>query len=182
MNVDLGLLVLRLAVGGVVLAHGLLKVGWPVAMMGRGMAAVRATSGFFASLGFRPPMFWTAVTLAAEIGGTILMILGLGGPIGPGLVFGDMVIVTLVAHWPAGFWAGGGKQTAGVEFTIPLVAGALGVALIGNGGWSLDAALGLTYPDWLTPAWLVLMIAGDAALLAIRATRPAPAATPSDAG
>ena len=182
MNVDLGLLVLRVAVGGVVLAHGLLKVGWPVAMMGRGMAGVRATAGFFASLGFWPPMFWAVVTLIAEIGGTILMILGLGGPIGPGLVFGDMVIVTIVAHWPAGFWAGGGKQMAGVEFPIPLTAGALAVALIGNGGWSVDAALHLTYPDWLMPVWLLLMLAGDAALLVIRANRRVPAAAPPDAG
>jgi putative oxidoreductase len=149
-NVDLGLLILRVAVGGVVLAHGLLKIGWPVAMMGRGMAAVRATAGFFGSVGLWPPMFWALVTIGAEIGGSLLMILGLGGPIGPGLVFGDMVIVTIVAHWPQGFWASGGK--VGVEFPIPLTAGALAVALIGNGGWSLDSALRLGYPDWLMPA------------------------------
>src|SRR5438034_4377975 len=179
---DLGLLVLRLAIGGIVIAHGFIKIGWPISFGNRGTAAVRGVAGFFGGLGFWPPMFWAITSIIAELGGSVLTILGLGGPIGPGLVFGDMVIVTIVAHWPAGFWAGGGKQTAGVEFTIPLVAGALAVALIGNGGWSLDSALRLTYPDWLTPAWLVLMIAGDAALLAIRATRPATAATPSDAG
>jgi putative oxidoreductase len=84
--------------------------------------------------------------------------------------------VTIVAHWPAGFWAGGGKQMAGWEFPVPLTAGALAVALIGNGAWSLDALLGLTYPDWLTWAWLALMLAGDVVLLAIRAGRSRPAA------
>ena len=103
------------------------------------------------------------------------MILGLGGPIGPGLVFGDMVIVTIVAHLPAGFWAGGGKQMAGWEFPVPITAGALAVALIGNGAWSLDSALNLTYPNWLTPAWIGLMILGDVILLAIRASRRQPA-------
>ena len=171
MNVDLGLLVLRLAVGGVVLAHGLIKIGWPISMGARGAAAVRGVSGFLGSMGFWPPMLWALTSIVAEIGGSLLMILGLGGPIGPGLVFGDMVIVTIVAHVPAGFWAGGGKQAAGVEFPIPLTAGALAVALIGNGGWSLDAALRLTYPDWLMPAWLIVMLAGDAALLVIRAVR-----------
>lgn len=166
---DLGLLVLRVAVGGVLLAHGFIKIGWPISLGPRGLAAVRSTAGFFGSLGFWPPMFWTFVSIAAEIGGGLLMIFGLGGPIGAGIVFGDLVIVTLVAHVPAGFWAGGGKQLAGVEFPIPLTAGALAVALIGTGGWSLDAALGLTYPDWLLPGWLLLMLAGDAALLAIRA-------------
>jgi putative oxidoreductase len=175
MNVDLGLLVLRVAVGGVVLAHGLIKIGWPISMGARGAAAVRGVAGFFGNMGLWPAMFWALVAVVAEIGGSLLMILGLGGPIGPGLVFGDMVIVTIVAHWPAGFWAGGGKQMPGVEFPIPLTAGALAVALIGNGGWSLDAALRLTYPDWLMPAWLALMLAGDIALLVIRAVRRSPA-------
>lgn len=178
-NEDLGLLVLRIAIGGVVLAHGLIKVGWPISMgTGTGMAAVRGTAGFFSALGFWPPMFWALTAIVAEIGGSNLTILGLGGPIGPGLVFGDLVIVTLVAHLPAGFWAGGGKQMAGVEFPIPITAGALALALIGPGGWSLDGALGLAYPGWLTPIWLLLMLAGDALLLAIRALRPRMAGQP----
>jgi putative oxidoreductase len=163
-------------VGGVVLAHGLIKVGWPISMGQRGMAAVRGAASWFGSLGFWPPMFWALVAIVAEIGGGLLMILGLGGPIGPGLVFGDMVIVTIVAHLPAGFWAGGGKQMAGWEFPVPITAGALSVALIGNGEWSLDGALNLAFPDWLTPVWIGLMILGDVVLLAIRASRRQPAA------
>ncbi len=124
----------------------------------------------------RRTRIWALVAIVAEIGGSLLMILGLGGPIGPGLVFGDMVIVTYVVHWPAGFWAGGGKQISGWEFPLPLTAGALALTLIGNGSWSLDALLNLTYPDWLTPAWVGLMILGDVALLAIRSSRKAPAA------
>lgn len=65
---------------------------------------------------------------------------------------------------------------AGWEFPILLVAGALAVTLIGNGAWSLDAVAKLTYPDWLMPVWVGLMVLGDVALLAIRATRQAPAA------
>jgi putative oxidoreductase len=163
------------AVGGVVLAHGSIKSGWPISLGQRGVPAVRGVAGWFGSLGFWPPMFWALVAIVAEIGGSLLMILGLGGPIGPGLVFGDMVVVTIVAHWPAGFWAGGGKQAAGWEFPVPITAGALAVALIGNGAWSLDGLLKLAYPDWLIPVWVGLMVLGDVALLAIRATRKAPA-------
>lgn len=169
MNVDLGLLVLRLAIGGVILAHGLIKIGWPISMGMRGMAAVRGAAGFFGGLGFWPPLLWVVVSIVAEIGGSLMVILGLGGPIGPGLLFGDMLIVTLVFHWPQGFWVAGDK--AGVEFPIPLTAGALAIALLGFGGWSVDAAGGLTYPDWLLPAWLIVMLAGDIVLLAIRAFR-----------
>jgi putative oxidoreductase len=174
---DLGLFVLRLAVGGVVFAHGSIKIGWPISLGQRGAPAVRGVAGFFGNLGFWPPMFWALVAIVAEIGGSLLMILGLGGPIGPGLVFGDMLVVTIVAHWPAGFWAGGGKQMAGWEFPVPIAAGALAVALIGNGGWSLDALLSLAYPDWLTPVWVGLMLLGALALLAIRASRKASASS-----
>jgi putative oxidoreductase len=110
------------------------------------------------------------MSVLAEFGGGLLIIAGLGGPIGPGLVFGDLIVVTIVAHWPNGFWA----QKNGWEFPILLLAGSFALALIGFGTWSLDAALNLTYPDWLTPAWLALNIVGAAALLAIRATRKAP--------
>ena len=82
--------------------------------------------------------------------------LGLG-PIGPGLLAGDLVVVTIVAHWSQGFWAGGAK--VGWEFPVPLAVGALAIALAGNGAWSLDRMLALAYPDWLLPAWLVLMAA-----------------------
>jgi putative oxidoreductase len=96
----------------------------------------------------------------------VLTVLGLGGPLGPGLLAGDLVVVTIVAHLPQGFWAGGGK--VGWEFPVPLAPGALAIALTGNGAWSLDRLLGLAYPDWLLPAWLVLMAAGAVLALAVR--------------
>jgi len=99
------------------------------------------------------------------------MILGLGGPIGAGVVAADLVVVTIVAHYPKGFWA----QAGGWEFPVPLAAGAFAVALLGNGRWSIDGLLGVTYPDWLLPSWLALMFAGAVLALAIRAVY-APAA------
>ncbi len=172
-NADLGLAALRLAVGVVIIAHGAIKIGWPVSMgPARGIDAVRMTAAWFGTLRFWPPMLWAVVSVLAEFGGGFLIIAGFGGPIGPGLVFGDMIVVTIVAHWPNGFWV----TKNGWEFPIQLLAGSLAIALIGFGTWSLDAALQLTYPDWFTPAWLVLSIVGAAALLMIRATRQAPVA------
>jgi putative oxidoreductase len=172
MNSDLGLTALRVAVGIVIIAHGAIKIGWPVSMgPARGVDALRMTAGWFGSMRFWPPMFWAAVSTLAEFGGGLLIIAGLGGPIGPGLVFGDMIVVTIVAHVPNGFWA----QKNGWEFPILLLAGSFAIALIGFGSWSLDAALSLTYPDWLTTAWLALTAIGAVALLVIRVIRPAPA-------
>src|SRR5438445_6458950 len=153
MYADLGLLVLRIVIGGVVMPHGLLKLG----MVGKG-GSVAGVAGWFNSMGLRPGLFWAYVAVLAEVGGGLLTVLGLGGPIGPGLLFGDLVVVTIVAHWPQGFWAGGGK--VGWEFPVPLAAGGLAIALAGNGAWSLDRLLGLVYPDWLLPAWLVLVAVG----------------------
>ena len=151
MNVDLALSVLRLAVGVVIAAHGILKFGW----LGGG-GSLSAVGQWFQGLGLRPAMFWAVVSAFGESLGGLLVILGLGGPIGGGIVAADLVVVTVVAHWPKGFWA----HKGGVEFPVPLAAGAFAIALIGNGRWSLDALLGITYPEWLLPAWGALMAAG----------------------
>jgi putative oxidoreductase len=161
MYLDLALLLLRVVIGGVIIPHGLLKLG----LVGAG-GSIAGVSGWFNSMGLRPGLFWAYVAVLAEVGGGALTVLGLGGPIGPGLVAGDLVVVTIVAHWSQGFWAGGGK--VGWEFPLPIAAGALAIALIGNGAWSLDRLLGLVYPDWLLPAWLVLIAVGVALALAGR--------------
>src|SRR5712691_11793898 len=142
MNVDLAIFVLRVVVGVVVAMHGFLKLGW----VGKG-GSVAGVAGWFNGMGLRPGIFWALVSILAEAGGGTLMVLGLGRPIGPGIVAGDLVVVAIVAHWPQGFWAGGGK--VGWEFPVPLAAAAFAVALLGNGNWSLDAALGLRFPDEL---------------------------------
>jgi putative oxidoreductase len=162
MNADLALLVLRVVVGGVVMQHGLLKLG----LVGQG-GSVSGVAGWFNGMGLRPGMFWALVAVLAEAGGGLLMVLGLGGPIGPGLVAGDMLVVTIVAHVPQGFWAGGGK--VGWEFPLPLATAAFAVALLGNGGWSLDSALGLAYSDALRWTWLAIVAVGVVVALGAKA-------------
>src|SRR5258708_32309045 len=81
MNTDLALLVLRVAVGVVIMGHGLLKIGW----VGKG-GTLTGTAGWFGSIGLKPGMFWASIAVLAEAGGGVLTMLGLGGPIGPGSV------------------------------------------------------------------------------------------------
>jgi putative oxidoreductase len=166
MNADLALLVLRVVVGVVIMGHGLLKLGW----VGKG-GSISGVAGWFNGLGLRPGMFWAWVAVLAEAGGGLLTILGLGGFIGPGVVAADLVVVTVIAHLPKGFWAAEG----GWEFPVPVAAGAFAVALIGNGRWSLDAILGLGYSDQLALAWAALLIVGVAlAIILHTAFRPKP--------
>ena len=162
MDSDLALLVLRVVVGGVVMQHGLLKLGW----VGKG-GSIAGVAGWFNGMGLKPGLWWALVAVAAEAGGGLLTVLGLGGPLGPGILAGDLVVVTIIAHVPQGFWAGGGK--VGWEFPVPLAAAAFAVALIGNGAWSLDRLLGLAYPDWLLGAWLVIVLVGAVLALGARA-------------
>jgi putative oxidoreductase len=161
MYLDIALLLLRVVIGGVVIPHGLLKLG----LVGKG-GSLAGVAGWFNSLGLRPGIFWAFMAVLAEAGGGLLTVVGLGGPIGPGVLAADLVVVMFVAHWNQGFWAGGGK--VGWEFPLPLAAGALAIALAGNGSWSIDRLLGLIYPDWLLPAWLALMAIGVLLALGMR--------------
>ena len=166
---DIALLLLRIVIGGVVMMHGLLKLG----LVGKG-GSIAGVAGWFNSMGLRPGLLWAYTAVLGEAGGGILTVLGLGGPIGPGLLAGDLVVVTIVAHWAQGFWAGGGK--VGWEFPVPLLAGGLAIALAGNGAWSLDRLLGLAYPGWLLPVWLVIVAVGVALALGIRSMQAPKAA------
>jgi putative oxidoreductase len=166
---DLALLLLRVAIGGVIIPHGLLKLG----LVGTGGSIV-GVAGWFNSLALRPGVFWAYVAVLAEAGGGLLTLLGLGGPIGPGVVAGDLIVVLIVAHWSQGFWAGGGK--VGWEFPLPIAAGALAIALAGNGAFSLDRWLGLAYPDWLLPVWLVIVAVGVAGAFGVRSMQAPKAA------
>jgi putative oxidoreductase len=168
-NSDLALLVLRVAVGVVIAMHGFMKLGW----VGKGGSPAGIAGWFEGQLGFKPGFFWAWVAILAEGLGGVLMALGLFGPFPAAAVFADLVVVTIVAHVPKGFWAGGG----GWEFPVPLAAGALAVALIGNGAYSLDAVLGLTYSETLVGLWWIAMVVGVVLVFISRAMF-APKATP----
>ena len=150
MYADLGLLILRVVAGSVVLAHGLQKLGY------LGGYGFDGTAGFINNLGFRPSQPWTAAVVVAEVVGSALLILGLGGPIGPGIVAADLLVAIVVVHVPKGWW----NTNGGVEYVAVIAASALAVALIGAGAYSVDALLNLTYATWLVPAWLGLMAIG----------------------
>src|SRR5947208_8611632 len=98
MYVDLVLQLRRVVMGGVVIPHGLLKFG----VVGEG-GSIRGVAGWFNSMGLRPGIFWAYVAALAEAGGGLLIVVGLGGPIGPGVVAADLVVVLVVAHWNQGF-------------------------------------------------------------------------------
>jgi putative oxidoreductase len=170
---DLGLLILRVFLAMVVLAYGFQKLGF---LGGYGFGG---TAGWLESIGFKPGSLWIWPVVLAEVGGGTLILLGLGGPIGPGLLAADLTVAAVGFHSPNGFWNANG----GWSWVSALAAAAFSLALMGFGAYALDRALNLTYPDVLLPAWLVAVyLVAIAALVVQRSNKAAAPAAETDAG
>jgi putative oxidoreductase len=158
---DIGIVLARVVLGLLMAAHGSQKLfGW---FGGYGLAG---TGGFFESLGFRPGRFFAAAAGFSEVTGGLLLALGLLGPLGPAMIIAVMIVAIATVHVPHGLFA----QNNGVEVPLLYGAGAAAIALIGNGAYSLDAALGLSWPAEVIWIALGLGILGGFANLAIRKT------------
>jgi putative oxidoreductase len=156
---NLGLLLIRLIFGLIMAAHGAQKLfGW---FGGYGLAG---TGGFFESLGFRPGKTFAAAAALSEFVGGWLFTLGLLGPVGPALILAVMLVASISVHLRNGLFA----TTNGVEVPLLIATAVVGVALIGFGTYSLDAALGLATfwsPGLIGLALAVGVIGGIANLL-----------------
>ena len=160
---DAGLLLARMVLGLLMAAHGSQKLfGW---FGGYGLAG---TGGFFESLGFRPGRLFAAAAGFTEVAGGLLLAVGLLGPLGPALVISVMVVAMATVHWQHGVFA----QNNGIELPLVYSASAVAIALVGNGGYSLDAALGLSWPAGMAWIALGLGVIGGFANLAVRKTEP----------
>jgi putative oxidoreductase len=126
------------------------------------------TGGFFEGLGFRPGRFFAAAAGFTELSGGLLLVLGLLGPLGPAMIVSVMIVAMATVHWQHGLFA----QNNGIELTLVYSVAAAAIALIGNGAYSLDAALGLSWPAEVVWIALGLGVIGGFANLAIRKTAP----------
>ena len=126
-TLDYGLLVIRLVLAVVMIAHGAQK------MFSFGHAGI---SGGFAQMGMPMPQVAASLIIAVELGGGILMLAGLFTRfVGAAFAFA-MLVATVLVHVPNGFF-----MPTGYEFTLTLGAIALGLALTGAGRYSADAMI-----------------------------------------
>jgi putative oxidoreductase len=164
---DFGLLALRLAVGGTLVAHGTQKLfGW------FGGAGLDKTAAGFERIGFRPGKVNAAAAGLGEAGGGALLATGIGSP-GAGAAIAGTMIVASSMHIDNGFFSNKG----GFEFPAVLGLSAAALALTGPGTLSVDHLLGqrLNQP-WMRSLALAAVVPAAFAVIARRRRAVASAA------
>jgi putative oxidoreductase len=143
---DAALLLVRIALGAVMVAHGWNH--W------RGRGGIAGTAGWFAGLGLRRPRLQAWFSVVTEIGAGALLAVGLFTSLACAAVLSVMLVAGLLAHRPHGFFV----FKEGYEYV--LVLGVLAVALgtWGPGEYAVDTAADLAVTGW-AGAGLVLAVA-----------------------
>jgi putative oxidoreductase len=122
----------RLALGGIMFAHGAQKVLGSFG--GRGFNAV--VSQPEAPFSFmRPAWLWWAAAALSEFAGGILIVLGLLTRVGAFFVACTMITAIFGVHWPNFF------APTGIEYPLALTAMSLALLISGGGMASVDLAL-----------------------------------------
>jgi len=159
---DVASLVLRRAVGGTMIAHGI-----------RHGRSLEGTARWFDSIGFRRAEVQAATSAVVEIGAGAAVVAGAATPLAAAAVVGTLSVAARSVHIPNGFFI----TKEGYEYVLNLSAASVALAAIGPGRLSVDHALGLD--NRLTPLQGAALAAGvgvaaAAAQLAVFWRRPKP--------
>jgi putative oxidoreductase len=146
---NLSVLVLRVALGIVFLAHGINHVfrGGKIAGTGR----------WFESLGMKPGVLHAWLASLTEIGAGALLVVGLLTPLAAAGVVGTMVVAWITNHLKNGFFIF--RPGEGYEYVMTLSLVGLGVAGLGAGEWSLDHVAGI-FEEPSMAGFLIALIGG----------------------
>lgn len=126
-------LALRLGIGLVFLVHGWQKLtGGP-----------EGFAGMLTGLGVPAPLLFAWLTTAAELGGGILILLGLLTRLATLPLIVVMIGAITLVKTDIGIVAPMGAQLPGAELDIALLVGLVGLLLLGPGRLSVDAAVGI---------------------------------------
>lgn len=126
--VDIGLVVLRFALAGILTFHGLRNVG----LIGGSFDQVREA---FASLGIAPPLMYGMI--ATQLGGGLMLVLGFLGRLASLASAVVMGVILFKATGSSGVTIG----VTGFELPLALCGMSIGLMLTGMGSLSLDSKL-----------------------------------------
>ena len=163
--IDLALLVLRLAVGIVMLAHGYNHIF--------GGGKIAGTGRWFESLGMKPGWLHAWTASITELAAGVMLLLGLFTPLAGAAVVGVMLVAWITNHRKNGFFIF--RPGEGYEYVMTLTAAGLFFCGAGAGRVSLDHVLDLDDFGWPTTLGCAAVgIAGGVGLL-VTFWRPAKA-------
>jgi putative oxidoreductase len=161
MDIDLGMLLVRLALGPMLFVHGLNKLA--------GAGGIQGTTRWFDGLGLRPARLHARLAAATELGAGVFVTVGLFTGLASTAFVGLMAVATLTDHRGKGYFIFRG----GWEYTLLIGTVAVGLAAAGPGAWSLDALLGLDLAGALWAGVAVVGGVGAAGVLLASSYRPA---------
>jgi putative oxidoreductase len=161
MDIDLGMLVVRLALGPMLFVHGWNKVA--------GAGGIQGTTRWFDGMGLRPARLHARLAAATEVGAGVLVTLGLLTGLASAAFVGLMAVATLTDHRGKGYFVFRG----GWEYTLLIGMVAVGLAAAGPGAWSLDALLHLDLAGAVWAAVALVGGVGAAGVLLVSSYRPA---------
>ncbi|WP_229712907.1 DoxX family protein [Streptomyces fuscichromogenes] len=166
---NLARLLLRAALGGTMVAHGLNH--------GR---SLDGTARWFGSIGFSAPKLQARASAVVETAAGVALVAGAGTPLAAAAVVGTMGVAGRAVHQRNGFFV----NAEGYEYVLNVAIAATALAALGPGRWSVDRALRADRRLTGVPAAAVaagLGIAAASAQLAAFWNRPAPAEKEVDA-
>jgi putative oxidoreductase len=132
--VSYGILILRLALGLTMAAHGAQKLFGAF-----GGPGPRGTARGFALLGFRPPLLMAIGAGVAEFGGGLLFAGGLLTPLAALAIAVVMVNAVVTTHLSKGFW----NYNGGYEYNLLVWTAAVAVSATGPARFSFDRLIGI---------------------------------------
>ncbi len=126
--------VLRLALGFMILPHGLQKtLGW------FGGYGFQGTMGYLTGQVGAPWIFALLAILAESVGG-LMLIAGFGTRLAA-LGVGGVMLVAAAMHWSNGFFMNwtGAQKGEGIEFHLLALGMVVALLILGGGKWSVDS-------------------------------------------
>jgi putative oxidoreductase len=170
-DMNIGIFLLRLAVGLTLSVHGSqMLFGW------FGGPGLKSTGQFFEErLGFRPGRRHAFLAGLAEAGGGLLLALGFLMPVGAAAAISVMVVAVFSVHIQKGFFVNNG----GYEYNLVLAVASLALAFTGSGSISIDALLNYreSGTQWGLASLLAGVLAGVISLAQRKSVPTASAAT-----
>lgn len=164
--VDFALLILRLGLAGVFLAHGINHIF--------GGGKIPGTARWFESLGMKPGILHAWTASLTEGGAGTLMAIGLITPVAAAGIVGTMLVAWITNHLKNGFFIF--RPGEGWEYVATLTVIAVVLGTLGPGSWSVDGHVSFLQKLWGWPGFGIAAGGGalGAAALLITFWRPQP--------